>query len=324
MKVPLSIRSTYEQHEKECRGLQEHVDRQIEAIRDPSWHYVGRIKTLESFAQKLETGRFTKEQALEDIFACTLVVERADRINEAERRLNERFDIRVRKPDKPGKTFHRPMCFDFDYVRLYACLRRDERQPATGYEEVVFEIQIKTFLQHAWTIATHDLIYKTDSVDWEASRVAYQVKAMLEHAEASITAVKAIAESNQPARSDNETSELKAIIDWLRATWAQGLPHDTVRLAECVRSFIAVIDIDLPFLANLVSVATSAGKGALTLNLSPFCSIVEAVLMSSDGIIALESAATSKRRFKQKIVVPSEIELPKQSAAVEKLLYRTQ
>jgi ppGpp synthetase/RelA/SpoT-type nucleotidyltranferase len=324
MKVPLSIRSTFEQHERGCQGLQSHVDRQIEAIRDPSWHYVGRIKTLESFAQKLETGRFTKEQALEDVFACTVVVERADRISEAERRLSERFDVRVRKPDKAGKTFHRPMCFDFDYVRLYACLRKDEHLPATGYEEIIFEIQIKTFLQHAWTIATHDLIYKTNSVDWEASRVAYQVKAMLEHAEASITAVKTIAESNQPARSDQETSELKAIIGWLRATWAQGLPHNTVRLAECVRSLMSVIDIDLPFLSNLVSDATSKGKGALTLNLSPFCSIVDAVLMRSDGINALERAAARKQRFKQKIVVPSEIELPKQNAAVEKLLYRIQ
>lgn len=323
MKVPLSIRSKYEQHEKDCRGLQQHVDRQIEAIREPSWHYVGRIKTLESFAQKLETGRFTIAQALEDVFACTLVVERADRISEAERRLNKRFDIRARKPEHPGKTFHRPMCFDFDYVRLYARLRKDEWLPPTGYEDVVFEIQIKTFLQHAWTIATHDLIYKTDSVDWEASRVAYQVKAMLEHAEASITAVKAIAESNQPARSDNETVDLKAIIDWLRVTWTQGLPHNTVRLAECVRSFMSVIDIDLPRLASLVSVATSAGKGASTLNLSPFCSIVEAVLNSNDGINALESAATRKRRSKQRIVVPSEIEFPKQSSAVEKLLYRT-
>lgn len=324
MKVPLSIRSTFEQHERECRGLQVHVDRQIEAIRDSNWHYVRRIKTLESFAQKLETGRFTKEQALEDVFACTLVVERADRISEAEKRLSERFDIRVRKPNKPWETFHRPMCFDFDYVRLYACLRKDERFPATGYEEIVFEIQIKTFLQHAWTIATHDLIYKTDSVDWEASRVAYQVKAMLEHAEASITAVRAIAESNQPARTNNEMAELKAIIAWLRETWGQALPSDTVRLAECVRGFMAVLEMDLVNISNIVSTATTVGKGALTLNLSPFCSIVEAVLNTNVGITALESAAKSRRRIKQKILVPSEIDFPEQSVIIEKLLHRTQ
>ena len=147
---------------------------------------------------------------------------------------------------------------------------------------------------------------------------------MLEHAEASITAVKAIAESNQPARTDNDTSELKAIIEWLRATWKQGLPHDTVRLAECVRSFMAVIDIDLPCLASFVSIATAAGKGASTLNLSPFCSIVEAVLTTAQGIAALESAAKSKRRIKQRIIVPSEIDFPEQSAVIEKLLYRTQ
>lgn len=323
MKVPLSIRSAFDQHVKDYRDLQTEVDRQMEVIRETDWHYVGRIKAVESFAQKLETGRFTKEQALNDLFACTLVVERADRIEEAERRLRERFDVRDRKPEKPGKTFHRPMCFDFDYLRLYACLRKSDRLPATGLENLVFEIQIKTFLQHAWTIATHDLIYKTDSVDWEATRVAYQVKAMLEHAEASITAVKAIAALNHPARSDRDTEELQNIIEWLRQTWTDGLPHDVVRLAECVRSFMSVLEINLQRLKTIVSAATAAGRGASTLNLSPYCSIVEAVILSSDGFTALEKAAGNGRRIKQKIIVPSEIEFPKQSAIVEKLLYRT-
>ena len=51
---------------------------------------------------------------------------------------------------------------------------------------MIFEVQIKTILQHAWSIATHDLIYKTDTVSWPKERIAFQVKAMLEHAEIAI------------------------------------------------------------------------------------------------------------------------------------------
>lgn len=322
MKVPLSVRSFFEQHEKDYRVLKDHVEPQINAIRDAGWHYVGRLKKLESFAQKLETGRFTKEEALDDLFACTLVVERADRIKQAEEMLRERFDVRDRKPEKPEVTPHRAMCFDFDYVRLYASLKRDERTPATGYEHLVFEIQIKTFLQHAWTIATHDLIYKADTIDWEASRVAYQIKAMLEHAEASIIAVKAISQVNQPARSNKESLEQQNVIAWLQQTWGDRLPKDVVRLAQCVRSLLDIAGIELAALNRLFAVATENGRGSNMLNLSPFCSIVDSVLSSPDGLAALESG--TKRRGKNRILVPAEIEFPTQSDRIEKLLYRIQ
>jgi len=322
MKIPFSVRSYFEQHKKDYCALKALVEPQIEAIRDTGWHYVGRLKTSESFAQKLETGRFTKEEALTDLFACTLVVERADRIKEAEAKLRESFDVRARKPEKPEMTPHRAMCFDFDYVRLYASLKRDKRTPASGYEHLVFEIQIKTFLQHAWTIATHDLIYKTDTIDWEASRVAYQIKAMLEHAEASITAVKAISQTNEPARSNKESLEQQNVIAWLQRNWGDQLPKDVVRLAECVRNLQEVAGINLTALSKIFDTATKAGNGSKTLNLSPFSSIVDSVLSSPEGLDALEAA--SKRRIKNRILVPAELEFPTQSDKIEKLLYRIQ
>src|SRR6185295_542993 len=76
--------------------------------------------------------------------------------------------------------------FSFDDLRLYTKWKPDVTLPTPTFAGVVFELQIKTFLQHAWSIATHDLIYKTDSISWPKERVAFEIKAMLEHAENAI------------------------------------------------------------------------------------------------------------------------------------------
>lgn len=323
MKVPFSVRSLFERQQQPYQMLEGHVNRHMEPIREHGWHYVGRLKSLESFAQKLETGRFTPIECFNDVFACTLVVERADRIKDAETKIREKFFVRERKPDTPDTTPHRPSCFDFDYVRLYASLQRIDSLPATGLEELVFEIQIKTFLQHAWSIATHDLIYKSDALGWESARVAYQVKAMLEHAEASISAVKAISLANQPARSDDNTREQQEVLAWLQQTWpADALPRDTVRLADCVGNLMKTLGIKLNQLRLWVDEASQAGKGIHTLNLSPFGVIVSTVLSHADGLGALKSLAGRNRRVGKQILVPAELEFPEQSEAVEKYLCR--
>lgn len=295
----------------------------MESIREQGWHYVGRIKSLESFAQKLETGRFPPNDCFNDVFACTLVVERADRIAGAEAKIREKFLVLERKPITPEATPHKPSCFDFDYVRLYASLKPNDTLPPMGLEELVFEIQLKTFLQHAWSIATHDLIYKSDALDWESARVAYQVKAMLEHAEASISAVKAISLTNQPSRSDDNTREQQEVLLWLQKEWpAEALPRDTVRLADCVRDLIKTLGIELKQLRLWVDEASQAGKGIYTLNLSPFGVIVSTVLSHADGLGALKRLAGRNRRVKKQILVPAELEFPEQNEAIEKYLCR--
>ena len=323
MKVPYSVRSFYEQHEKPYQSLEGHVNRLMESIRESGWHYLSRIKALESFAQKLETGRFAPEECLNDLFACTIVVERAERINYAENKVREKFLVRKRKPDTSDTSPNSASCFAFDSVRLYASLKLENSLPPTGLEELVFEVQIKTFLQHAWSIATHDLIYKSDVLDWEAARVAYQVKAMLEHAEASISAVKSISLANQPARSDHDTRSKQEILVWLRQTWpADSLPRDTVRLAECVQSLLKTLGIEFKQLRLWLDSASKAGKGVKTLNLSPFGAIVSSVLEHADGLKALKDLAKRNRPVGKQILVPKELEFPMQSGAIERYLCR--
>jgi ppGpp synthetase/RelA/SpoT-type nucleotidyltranferase len=150
------------------------------------------LKTAESFYVKAQSRRWGAVN--EDIFACTIVVENASQIQEVVKLLESFFRVCYRRPKIQGITCKQPELFVFDDLRLY--LRLKERDSNLEISDLIFECQVKTFLQHAWSIATHDLIYKPkELLAWANARVAYQVKAMLEHAEVAISAIDSISKS---------------------------------------------------------------------------------------------------------------------------------
>jgi ppGpp synthetase/RelA/SpoT-type nucleotidyltranferase len=205
MKIPASIRNAYDDQKTRYQRLKEQVDTAVAGFRRPRWHYESRIKTLQSYALKLETGRVRDPYGLEDLFACTLVVANLAEIDEAERLVLQVFELQERRPKEPNYTHKRPDAFPFDDLRLYVAVPLDAAVPPKGIEGVRFEFQVKTFLQHAWSIATHDLVYKTDDVSWSKERIAYQTKAMLEHAEVSIQEAERLSDSGALMKQDKET-----------------------------------------------------------------------------------------------------------------------
>ena len=46
--------------------LEDRVDELINELKEDTWHYFKRIKKLENFALKIETGRFTTDNIFED------------------------------------------------------------------------------------------------------------------------------------------------------------------------------------------------------------------------------------------------------------------
>jgi ppGpp synthetase/RelA/SpoT-type nucleotidyltranferase len=316
MKVPQSIRAAFDAQAEKNGRLAKVVEDRISELKDPRWHFEGRVKQVESFALKIESGRIRKPEALEDFYACTLVVRNAPEIPEAERRIRERFTILERRPRKDVDTRKRPEQFPFDDLRLYAQLQENPSLPKTDLHEIRFEVQIKTFLQHAWSIATHDLIYKTDDVQWSKARIAYQIKAMLEHAELSIGQAEQLSNGALVNQSDAATRELQEIIAIFRQRWEVGrLPADIKRLAENVQQVAWRLDLKPARIAEILDVEEKNGRGAKSLNMSPYGVVMQAIVYHECAKLDAFLNDGAKRGM---VMLPSDLELPADADGIRK------
>lgn len=308
MKVPRSIRNLYEEQHETNQKLKDLVDKKIRSLKEDRWHYESRLKSLESFALKIETGRINNPTNLEDFFACTLVVENKSALKKAENLIASIFELQERRPPSKKWTSKRSDSFPFDDLRLYVKWKDDPILPPTGVTSILFEMQIKTFLQHAWSIATHDLIYKSDNVSWAKERIAYQIKAMLEHAEISILESEKLATSSELDKLNKQTDKLLKMIKFIKDTWTPTeLPGNIVLLASNIMSLLESIDINLNTLIKILQDETKKGKGIKIVNLSPYGIIIQSLInREPDRLFKYLSSDSGA----VKILLPIEIEIP--------------
>lgn len=308
MKIPNSIRLLYDELYEINKKLKIKVDERIRSFKEDRWHYESRLKSLESYALKIETGRISKPSELEDFFACTLVVENKSTLEKAEDIILNHFNFCERRPPSEGYTPKSAYSFSFDDLRLYVRWKDDPKVRPTGVDGVLFEVQIKTFLQHAWSIATHDLIYKSDSISWAKERIAYQIKAMLEHAEISILEAERLATSQVLNKTSERIANLLKIIELLKGLWSMSdLPKDMVRLASNVMSILESIGLNIDRLREILDEETKIGRGVKTLNLSPYGIIIQS-LLNQETKKLLSFLSSESKRFK--IFIPQEIDIP--------------
>lgn len=212
------------------RDVRRHVGK-----RPDQWFFAGRVKGEESFLQKIRSGRVRDFRHLEDFYACEIVVPLSSDIPAALKFVEPFFEEVYRKPISEKVTGKPAHSFVFDDLRVYGTLRSDPSLPSRPVDTVVFEIQVKTFLQHAWAIATHDLVYKYDRASWARSRVAYQVKALLEQAELSINGITDLEASEFLPHDGEPESSIQRLIDFLALEFEPALlPQDRRRMATTI------------------------------------------------------------------------------------------
>ena len=308
MKIPKSLRDIYSENEIKYRKLKKQVDKYITLYKDKRWHYESRIKERESYTLKVETGRFSKPKEIEDFFACTIVVENLSSLDKAEQLIKKRFKLIERRPPKSNFTSKHSDCFRFDDTRLYVRWKDNLNIRPTGLNDLLFEVQIKTFLAHSWSVATHDLTYKTDEKSWSKERIAFQIKAMLEHAETSIYEAKKLANSKSLKKTNESSERISEIIKLINELWSpEILPKDKKRLAENIDKLIKNIGIEIKILKRILIKETGLGKGTKTLNLSPYATIIQSLFNQKKSKIANYLTGRDK---KFKVYIPSEIEIP--------------
>jgi hypothetical protein len=308
MKIPSRVRQAFDSQAERNAELQKRVRSLIDDFKDPRWHYEDRIKELESFALKVESGRIPDPYSLEDFFACILVVRNALEIPQAEDAVRERFKLIERRPPQDDSTWFSSDRFPFDYLRLYVRLMESTIMPRPPLHDITFELQIKTFLQHAWSVATHELICKTDDVQWSKERIAYQIKAMLEHAEVSIERAEALSSIAMVNRSDSATRDLQEVIELMRHCWpADRLPGNVKRLGENILQVLNRLRLNCGRLKEMLDFEEAAGRGPKSLNLTPYGVVLEAILIHERG--RFDSYVTNPRT-RRAIMIPGDLEPP--------------
>jgi len=309
MKINKSIRDSYSDLSISYKKLKKRVDDYLSNSINDKWHYISRIKELESFALKIESGRYPSIETFDDFFACSIVVEKLSNIEEAEKLVKDRFVFIERKPVNINYTHKRPDSFPFDDLRLYVKWKDPHGIRPTGIDDLLFEVQIKTFLQHAWGIATHDLIYKTDEVNWSKERIAYQIKAMLEHAEVSILEAENLSKSSFLKKSNKDTNQICKIIKLLTEIWEKpNLPSNIKLLAIQIDSLLKKLSITEADLKEILINETVNNLGTKALNLSPFAIIIQSLFNQIPNKMFKSFKKCDKR---YSLFVHSEIDIPK-------------
>ncbi len=308
MKIPKSLRDIYASQADLYGRLKKRVDNIMDMHKDSGWLYISRLKGLESFALKVETGRTNNPSRPDDYFACTLVVEDLKSMAKAEKLVRKWFKLHKRLPSDDKSTSKHSDSFRFDDTRLYVRWKDDPISLTTGLDGLLFEVQLKTLLAHAWSVATHDLIYKTDEKSWPKERVAFQIKAMLEHAEISIQQAKNLARSTSLKKTDPISDQISKIINMVDDLWPPfALPVNTKRLAENIYNLIKSIGINIDRLREILVGETASGRGVNTLNLSPYSTVVQSLLNIETS--KMVGYLTGKSQ-KFKVYIPRELEIP--------------
>ncbi|WP_161808045.1 hypothetical protein [Mesorhizobium sp. 1M-11] len=276
-------------------------------IKNTRWHYESRVKAIESFAVKLESGRVRDPRSLEDFLACTLVVPTKADIDKAISAVRSKFTIRYRRPPKDGQTHKSADAFPFDDVRLYCIAKADKTAPPRAFDNIIFEIQIKTFLQHAWGIATHDFTYKTDKVSWGKDRIVAHLKAAIEHVELSLHEAATLSASSIVALTNRESTALSETIDVLKKYWDRSdLPENLKSTARTITEINSILKYDIRKLDDIISAFKTHSKG-MPLNLSPYSAIISAIL-HSDATYFDASLSAGPENFT--VFITPEIALP--------------
>lgn len=320
MKISQGVRSLHARNDELYRRLAQDVDARLRPkVEDEGWFFRGRVKDLESFALKLETGRVQDPERSEDFYGCTIIVRTAAEIAAAEELVTSNYDVLQRRPSDDGETHKASSSFVFDDLRLYVQQPESTTGRDLDLDGLPFEIQIKTILQYAWGVATHDLTYKSDSVSWPRERIAYQVKAMLEHAEVAIAEAQVLAGARALAKEDRLTTDVAKVIEVVTSVWPETqLPNDRKRLAENVSGLLRMCGIIPENLSGLIQKERNR-IGLLPSDLSPYAFILQALANNSE--VDLQKSLNDWRN-RRAIFIHKGMDLPSWMSANNKKIIR--
>ena len=178
MIVPAIIEKTYNELLVKINLLKNKVNPiLIKYCENNNYAYSQRIKSLESLSEKIESGRFDCLDNISDIWASTIIIPTFIEEESVLEFISNTFKIIDIK--KRGSTKKPPEVFRFDSTRII-CEYISLPSVDTIFDNLHFEIQIKSAFEHAWAVTSHSISYKSDRVDWRMLRLVSQMKSSVE------------------------------------------------------------------------------------------------------------------------------------------------
>lgn len=309
-KVESSIRQAHSRLNVAYETVSSHVSEMLEgASKKNGWLYKGRIKSLESYALKILTGR-TESYEIDDFFACSIIVPNLREVSNAYNLVESCFKIVEVKPSATIR--YRPTEFNYDSLRLYCKLSSVNEEKKN---ESIFEIQIKTLLEHAWSEVTHDFSYKSQTISWGRERFAAQLRAALNNIDIAIHSMEDTSKLDFLNKKNENYEELQKVLNFILEKFNKNhnipLPNDLKRLTEEVNRLIKQVNISMTDIDTYLENETQLGRGYKTVNLSIYSIILLAIYnQGKDNIVKY------LRRYKSgkpKIVIPKEVGITKES-----------
>ncbi len=188
MIVPLVVRQLFDNANPYVVELSRRVTETVLSYCcDEGYAFSSRPKTVESLAEKIETGRFKRWADIDDLFACAIVIPTLAEEPKVLDFLGSAFhkgSVRSRQTARKA-----PDVFRFEATRFIGYLHRpagtDPKEPLFA---LPFEVQIRSAFEHAWSATTHAFVYKSTRVDWRRLRLAAQLKAAVEQLDSLVLA----------------------------------------------------------------------------------------------------------------------------------------
>ena len=313
MKYNNVVRNLYDKYFHIASSQKEYLDNYFkDKLSSSSYLYESRVKSIESFALKLETGR----NAFEDFFACRFIVIKKDDIKKIKNELqNNNIKIINSRPADINETTKNPDNFAFDELRLYVQYMQPISMPEKEFLNNVFEIQIMTLYSFVWAQTTHDLIYKGSEISWGKARVAYQIKALLEQAQYAIDTINKTEDESFPKNTLYETQ--KEMIQYIKSVWDIALlPSDLNRLSNNILNLIKILNSNFKEMQDVLNKQKQEDNGFIPINITPYQYILKSYFRHKPEYLLNLLAKNPKKNFHITLIEDLDID----ESIVEKLV----
>jgi ppGpp synthetase/RelA/SpoT-type nucleotidyltranferase len=238
MKIPPSFNQAYMDVRPVLERLEAVVKPRAEEIaKRYNGVYTGRIKEPESILIKsLKEGYDLLFLNMYVLFACTITVPNPQAIEDVRRDVEATFQLvevrqRAVKPEE----------FAYNDLNLSLKVIPEFWNRGEAYLDLVFELQIKTLLQQAWSQAGHDVIYKAGKKTWGLTRITSQLRALLEMADSLLANLDSAASILQGTIEYPKYSKRNQIIDILEGAWDDPrLPGNLDRAALVIENYLGL------------------------------------------------------------------------------------